>query len=125
MYSHVFLGANDIPASKAFYDSTMSVLGYGEGVLDAKGRCMYFSPTGVLGLTTPIDGQLASHGNGMTIGFLATSPEQVDIWHEVGVRNGGIACEDPPGIRDTDERKLYMAYLRDPAGNKISATCFL
>ncbi|WP_234497220.1 VOC family protein [Vibrio maritimus] len=125
MYSHIFLGSNDIPKSKVFYDATMATLGYKAGVLDAKGRCMYFSKTGVLGLTTPLDGNVASHGNGMTIGFLASSPEMVDRWHEAGLNSGGIECEDPPGIRDTGDRKIYMAYLRDPTGNKVSATYFL
>ncbi|HBL22177.1 MAG TPA: glyoxalase, partial [Alteromonas mediterranea] len=28
----------------------------------------------------------------------------------------------PPGIRGNGERQLYLAYLRDPAGNKLCAT---
>ncbi|EGR1133876.1 VOC family protein [Vibrio cholerae] len=36
--------------------------------------------------------------------------------------NGGVACEDPPGIRTSGQRKMYLAYLRDPAGNKLCAT---
>ncbi|MEG3693824.1 VOC family protein, partial [Vibrio coralliirubri] len=30
-----------------------------------------------------------------------------------------------PGARGSDERRLYMAYLRDPDGNKICATHFM
>ncbi|PKG55351.1 glyoxalase [Shewanella sp. Choline-02u-19] len=125
MFSHLMIGTNDVARSKVFYDEIMKVLGYSEGVIDEKGRCMYFSPSGVLGLTKPIDGEEASHGNGMTIGFLADSPEVVDEWHRVGMANGGIAIEEPPGVRGAGERKLYLAYLRDLDGNKICTTHFL
>jgi hypothetical protein len=48
------------------------------------------------------------------------SPEQADAWHEAGVANGGMTCEDPPGVRQaTEGRTLYLAYLRDPDGNKL------
>jgi hypothetical protein len=34
-----------------------------------------------------------------------------------------MMIEDPPGIRHgTEGRTLYLAYLRDPAGNKLCAT---
>ncbi|MFA0567886.1 VOC family protein [Vibrio gallaecicus] len=125
MFSHVMLGTDNVAQAKVFYDSIMKVLGYNEGVIDEKGRCMYFTPTGVLGLTKPIDGEQATHGNGMTIGFLANSPEVVNEWHRTGVDSGGTAIEGAPGVRDAGERKLYMAYLRDFDGNKICTTHFM
>lgn len=125
MFSHIMIGSNDVARSKVFYDAIMKVLNYNAGVIDEKGRCMYFSPTGVLGLTKPIDGKEASYGNGMTIGFLAESPEIVNEWHRVGLANGGVAIERPPGVRGTGDRQLYLAYLRDPDGNKICTTHFL
>ena len=69
----------------------------------------------------PIDGGPASCGNGSTIGFAADSPEMADAWHKAGLENGGTAIEDPPGLREGAGMKLYLAYLRDPAGNKICA----
>jgi catechol 2,3-dioxygenase-like lactoylglutathione lyase family enzyme len=69
----------------------------------------------------PIDGEPASHGNGSTLGFAIESEEQGLAWHAAGLANGGVACEDPPGVRDGGVMKLYLAYLRDPAGNKICA----
>ncbi len=125
MFSHMMIGTNDVARSKKFYDAIMKVLGYNEGIMDEKGRCMYLSPSGVLGLTKPIDGEDASHGNGMTIGFLADSPEVVNKWHRIGIENGGAAIEEPPGVRSTGMRRLYLAYLRDPDGNKICTTHFL
>ena len=72
-------------------------------------------------MTLPIDGKPATVGNGGTIGFACTSPAQADAWHAAGLANGGIAIEDPPGIREGAAGKLYLAYLRDPDGNKICA----
>lgn len=119
MFSHVMLGANDIDESKKFYDAIMAVLGYEAGVIDPLGRCFYKSDKDVFALTKPINGEAATHGNGFTLGFSATSPEQINKWHEVGLANGGRAVENPPGVRQSPNGDLYLAYLLDPAGNKI------
>ncbi|WP_406828653.1 VOC family protein [Microbulbifer sp. ARAS458-1] len=121
MFSHVMLGAKDIQESKAFYDAVLGELGYKPGVIDQRGRCFYFTDTGVFAITKPINGEPASCGNGSTIGFAVQSPEQGDRWHATGLANGGSECEDPPGVREGGGLKLYLAYLRDPAGNKICA----
>ena len=120
MFSHVMLGANDIEASKTFYDAVLGALGHAPGVYDDQGRVFYFTDNGIFALTKPIDGKPATCGNGSTIGFAAESPEAADAWHAAGLANGGTTCEDPPGARE-GAMKLYLAYLRDPAGNKICA----
>jgi catechol 2,3-dioxygenase-like lactoylglutathione lyase family enzyme len=119
MYSHIMLGANDLAASKAFYDATLGALGYGPGVQDDRGRVFWYTKAGIFSISIPIDGAAATPANGSTIGFAATSPEQADAWHAAGLAHGGTAIEDPPGVRDGGTMKLYLAYLRDPAGNKI------
>lgn len=121
MFSHIMVGTNDMEASKIFYDAVLGALGYKSGVIDPKGRCFYFTETGVFAITKPINGEPASHGNGSTIGFSAKSPEIADAWHAAGIANGGISCEDPPGIRQGAIGPIYLAYLRDPSGNKICA----
>ena len=121
MFSHVMVGANDMEASKAFYDALLGSLGYEPGTLDDKGRCFYITPTGIFSISIPIDGQPASAGNGSTVGFAVDSPEAADAWHAAGVANGGSHCEDPPGVREGALGQLYLAYLRDPAGNKLCA----
>ena len=118
MFSHIMLGANNIEESKKFYDAILGELGYAPGVIDPKGRCFYMTDSGIFALSVPIDGNPASHGNGSTVGFSVTGPEQGDAWHAAGVANGGTTCEDAPGVRDSG---MYLAYLRDPAGNKICA----
>ena len=121
MFSHIMVGANDISASKNFYDATLGALGIGPGATDDKGRVFYMTPTGIFAISKPIDGEPACHANGGTIGFAAPTPQAADAWHAAGVANGGTTCEDPPGVREGRIGKLYLAYLRDPAGNKLCA----
>ncbi|RLP53071.1 MAG: VOC family protein [Ketobacter sp.] len=121
MFSHVMLGATDMQASKKFYDAILGALGHEPGVMDDKGRCFYYTKTGVFALSVPINGEAACNGNGSTIGFAAKTPELADAWHAAGLENGGVTCEDPPGIREGNGVRLYIAYLRDPSGNKICA----
>jgi len=117
MFSHFVVGANDLEASKKFYDAIIGVLGGKEGFSDPKGRIIYMHDGGMLLVTKPIDGQPATHANGGTIGFKMSSPEQAKAWHDAGVAAGGTSCEDPPGERPGSG--MYLAYLRDPTGNKL------
>lgn len=120
MFSHVILGVNDLETSRKFYDALLGTLGIGPGVANGK-RYFYRSPAGLFGITQPINGETATHGNGSTLGFAAQSPEQADAFHAAGAANGGTPCEEPPGIRNGPSGPLYLAYLRDPDGNKICA----
>ena len=121
MFSHVMIGSNDIARSKQFYDALFGAIGGKPGVQDEKGRLIYAHNGGLFLVTKPIDGKPATHANGGTIGFAVTSPEQADAWHKAGVANGGTAIEDPPGVRQGSFGELYLAYLRDPDGNKLCA----
>lgn len=120
MFSHVMVGVNDLEASRKFYDAALGAIGIGPGVANKK-RYFYRSASGTFGITTPINGEPACHGNGSTIGFHVASPEQGAAFHAAGVANGGTTCEDPPGVRHSPMGDLYLAYLRDPDGNKICA----
>ncbi len=119
MFSHVMLGSNDIDRSKKFYDAVLGALGANPGFVDPMGRLIYAHDGGLLLLSKPIDGQPATHANGGTLGFNIATPEQADAWHAAGVANGGTTCEDPPGLRGA--MGFYLAYLRDPDGNKLCA----
>lgn len=121
MFTHIMLGANDVEASRQFYDAIFATLGIGAGVKDAKGRYFYITPRGAFAISQPINGEPACHGNGSTVGFYAKTPEAVEAWHAAGIANGGTRCEEPPGIRQGTLGKLHLAYLRDPSGNKICA----
>jgi catechol 2,3-dioxygenase-like lactoylglutathione lyase family enzyme len=119
MFSHVMVGTDDIDRSKKFYDAVFGAIGGKPGAQDANGRLVYVHNGGVFLVSKPIDGQPASHANGGTIGFAMTGPEVAEAWHKAGVANGGTSIEDPPGVRPGG--KMYLAYLRDPDGNKLCA----
>ena len=121
MYSHNMVGSNDLARSKTFYDATFKALGGNEAIVDDKGRLIYMHTGGLFLVTAPIDGQPATAGNGCTIGFAVDGPEQARAWHDAGVAAGGTSIEDPPGVREGGFGNLYLAYLRDPDGNKLCA----
>ena len=121
MFNHVMVGANDIDESKYFYDAVLGALGISPGVKDSEVRCRYHESNGVFMIKVPINGEPANSGNGSTIGFAAKNTAAVDSWHAAGVANGGSTCEDPPGVRNSGKFRVYLAYLRDPAGNKLCA----
>ena len=99
MFSHIMVGADDVEASKAFYDATLGALGIPPGRIDEKGRAFYMTPAGIFIVTKPINGEPASCANGATIGFAASSPAEADAWHAAGTAHGGTACEIP-GVRE-------------------------
>lgn len=124
MFTHVMVGANDLEKSKKFYDALMGVLGYREGVNDdtpIRRRYVYRSDGGAFYVSQPLDGMEATHANGGTVGFRCASADQVDLWHAAGVANGGSSAEAPPGLRTFAKGSVYLAYLRDPDGNKLCA----
>ena len=121
MFSHMMVGSNDIHRAKEFYDALFGAMGGNEAFVDPKNRLVYMHDDNIFIVTTPIDGEPASHANGGTIGFKMKNPEQADAWHAAGVAAGGTSIEDPPGWREGSFGKLYLAYLRDPDGNKLCA----
>lgn len=122
MFTHVTFGANDVEASRRFYDAALGALGLEPAAgPDPKGRYWWRTDRGAFAVGKPIDGDPACHANGGTLGFHAKTPDMVDAFHKAGIEAGGTSIEDPPGERNGPFGKLYLAYLRDPSGNKICA----
>jgi catechol 2,3-dioxygenase-like lactoylglutathione lyase family enzyme len=114
------IGTNDLEKAKSFYDTLLGTLGIAPASLEGH-RIFYRTRSGTFSISRPIDSKPATAANGGTIGFLAKTPEMADAWHAAGLANGGTTCEDPPGIREMGSMKMYIAYLRDPDGNKLCA----
>ncbi|MDQ0315667.1 VOC family protein [Amorphus orientalis] len=125
MFSHVMIGSNDIERSKRFYDAVLGTLGAGEPMRNTNAtgqiRLFYRHAGSTFCVTQPINGEAASFGNGGTIGFACASPEQVHEFHDTAVAHGGTSIENPPGARDSSMGSIYIAYVRDPDGNKLCA----
>ena len=125
MFNHVMIGTNDIERSKRFYDAVLGALGAGEPVRNTAGsghtRLFYRHDGSTFCVTEPINGEEVTFANGGTIGFKCNSPEQVREFHDAAIAHGGKSIEDAPGLRDGSLGAMYLAYVRDPDGNKLCA----
>ena len=125
MIAYVTVGADDMAAAKRFYCAFLPALGYGlgegpEGLSFAlpvpEGQHpllpdFYVKPT--------FDGQPATAGNGTMVAFEADTQAQVRQLHAAALDAGG-RDEGQPGFRAAYGPRFYVAYLRDPQGNKIA-----
>lgn len=120
MISYVTIGTNDMDQALGFYDPVMTALGYQRTFQDG-GWAGYAGPDGgpTVMICNPADGQPARAGNGIMVGLHAASEEQVQAFHAAALANGGTD-EGAPGLRPYGEG-YYLAYVRDPVGNKLSA----
>ncbi|HEY0683475.1 MAG TPA: VOC family protein [Steroidobacter sp.] len=125
MFNHVMVGSNDIERSKRFYDAVLGTLGAREPLRNRAGsghiRLFYRHDGNSFCVSEPINGEEATFANGGTIGFKCNSPEQVIAFHDAAIAHGGTSIEDPPGLRDGSLGPMYLAYVRDPDGNKLCA----
>lgn len=125
MFNHIMIGSNDIERSKRFYDAVLGTLGASEPLRNKAGsghiRLFYPHNGSVFCVTEPINGEQATFANGGTIAFKCNSPEQVQEFHDTALAHGGESIEEPPGLRDSGLGAMYLAYVRDPDGNKLCA----
>ncbi len=125
MFNHIMVGTNDIERSKRFYDAVLGTLGADEGNRHKSDsghmRVFYRHGGGTFGVSEPINNEPATFANGATLGFKCDSPEQVVAFHDKAVANGGTSIESPPGLRNGSLGAMYLAYVRDPDGNKLCA----
>ena len=125
MFSHVIVGSNDIERSKRFYDAVLGTLGAGEPLRNqastGHARLFYRHDGATFCVSEPINDEHATSANGGTIGFRCDSPEQVHVFHDTAIAHGGTSIEAPPGLREAKLGSMYLAYVRDPDGNKLCA----
>jgi catechol 2,3-dioxygenase-like lactoylglutathione lyase family enzyme len=123
MFAQIVIGSNDIAAARKFYDAVLATVGVPGGIFNKEIQRIYYRTSdGTFVVTKPADGNSATVANGGTLGFKCKTPEQAKAFHDAAVANGGVSIEDPPGWRNLGERKVYLAYVRDPSGHKLCAT---
>ena len=118
MIAYSTLGTNDMDRSIAFYDATLGALG-AVREMTSTSWTRYGRPgeRAKVCLTPPFDRQPATFGNGTMLAFQAPDHAAVDAFHAAALAKGG-SDEGAPGIR---EGTHYVAYVRDPDGNKLCA----
>ena len=121
IFTHVVVGTNDLERARSFYDATLGVLGL-KRVMNLDKASLWGIEAPEFMVTRPGNGQPATHANGGTISFAASSLDAVRKFHEVALANGA-KDEGAPGPRSFTPT-AYAAYVRDPDGNKICAYCF-
>lgn len=120
MISYVTIGTDDLDQAVRFYDPVLAALGCERTFMEG-GWAGYASKDGgpQVMLCKPQNGQAARAGNGIMVGFKADSEEQVQAFHAAALAAGGTD-EGAPGLRPYGDG-YYLAYVRDPVGNKLSA----
>ena len=125
MFNHIMIGSNDIERSKRFYDAVLGTLGASEPLRNKADsghtRLFYRHDGSTFCVSEPINGEEATFANGGTIAFKCKSPDQVREFHDVAIANGGSSIEGAPGLREGSLGAMYLAYVRDPDGNKLCA----
>jgi len=118
MLSYATVGSNDLEKSLPFYTELLALQGAAKIFDHPRGGAM-FGKDGkpVLAVLTPFDRNPATVGNGTMIAFDLPSREAVDAFHAKALALGG-SDEGAPGERGPG---FYLAYFRDPEGNKFCA----
>lgn len=118
MIGYVTIGTNDLESSRRFYDAVLAPLG-GKIIVNAPGLMIFYGTEGgstMLALCNPYDKGVASFGNGSMFGIPAATHALVDEAYRVALENGATD-EGAPGYRTP---QMYIAYFRDPVGNKLA-----
>jgi catechol 2,3-dioxygenase-like lactoylglutathione lyase family enzyme len=122
MLAYVLVGTNNLKRAAKFYDAALKPL----GLARAGGTARYigYGPKGAPNqarfyVTKPYNKKRATFGNGTMIALAAKSKRAIDAFHAAALANGGTD-EGKPGPRPAGA-KNYVAYARDPDGNKICA----
>ncbi len=124
MLAYIMVGTSNIKRSAKFYDAALAPLGLvqtgtgktyiGYGPKNAPMKTQFY-------VTKPYNKKPATFGNGTMISLAAKSRRAVDGFHAAALAAGG-KDEGKPGPRPADGTN-YVAYARDPDGNKICAYC--
>ncbi|RQO78429.1 glyoxalase [Aquitalea sp. FJL05] len=119
MIGYVTLGSNDLQRAAAFYDTLLAGIGASRLWEMDRGICWGTHPERPqLAIMQPFNGEPATVGNGVMVGFYLDSRTGVDQLHAHALQLGS-QDEGAPGLRGDD---FYGAYFRDPDGNKLC--CF-
>jgi len=118
MIVNVCFGTRDLAKAGQFYDAVMGAGGHAR--TGETERSIFYGSQGQgsgFAVTLPYDGNPATNGNGTMATVGVANREAVDAMHAAALAQGGT-CEGPPGVRANG---FYVAYWRDPDGNKMNA----
>ena len=120
MLHHISFGVTNLERSAAFYDATLSALGYVRVWADET-AVGYGYPGGDDKLAIKLQSlQAVAPGPGFHLAFSAPSREAVARFHAEALKNGGTDNE-APGLRPDYGDNYYAAFVVDPDGYRVEA----
>lgn len=117
--SHVSLGTNQYGEAKAFYLEVLATIGC-KLIMEHPGAAAFGKDFPEFWIQEPLDGSRAAVGNGVHVGFMAASRDEVDEFYKIALR-AGATTDGPPGKRHDYGEPYYGCFVRDLDGNKIEA----
>ncbi|MXO65189.1 VOC family protein [Altericroceibacterium endophyticum] len=120
MFNHLYIGSNNMDASRKFYGAIFSALGRETAIDLPNGGIAYPGEGGTFIVAPPADGEAAPAYNGFTLGLQAADYATVEAFYKAGLENGGKDAGEP-GFRENSPGNMYGAYLYDPCGQKLCA----
>lgn len=117
MIAYTTLGTNDLKRSATFYDALLAELGAKRLMENDRMVIWMQQPnTPMFAVCLPYDGKAATVGNGTMVSLAVPTSAQVDALYQKALALGGTD-EGKPGQRLPG---FYIAYFRDPDGNKLN-----
>jgi catechol 2,3-dioxygenase-like lactoylglutathione lyase family enzyme len=121
MLHHVSVGVSDVARAAKFYDAVLGTLGYKRVMEFLPYALAYGEDHPEFWIQLPHDQKPMSVGNGVHLGFIARTKNQVMKFHAAALANGG-SNNGEPGPRPDYGPDYYGAFIYDLDGNKIEAT---
>ncbi len=122
MTLYTTVGVSDLPRAVAFYDAVLGALGHARSANWTDGWAGWgpcYDDGVSFWICRPFDGRAPDPGNGGMVAFRAADEAQVQAFHAAALAHGGRS-EGAPGTRSYYEPSFYVAYVRDPDGNKLA-----
>ena len=117
---HMSIGTNQLKKTGDFYKALLPILGINL-VSEYEHAIAFGKDYPEFWVQVPFDQQESSTGNGVHIGFVATTKKQVDDFY-VKAMLLGARCNGKPGIRPEYGKPYYGCFIIDLEGNKIEAS---
>ena len=127
MIDHLSTYATDFPATRAFYDGTLPVLGYSVQAEFVAEWDTEFPERRVCGYGPPGKAvfwiiETRQQATPRHVAFSAADREAVARFHRGGLAAGGTD-NGAPGLRPQYHEHYFGAFLLDPDGNNVEAVC--
>jgi catechol 2,3-dioxygenase-like lactoylglutathione lyase family enzyme len=118
---HISFGISDLERAAAFYDATMTALGYARVFTGSRSIGYGLPGTNNHRFSLKLEvGPVTPPGPGFHLAFNAQSRDAVDRFYAAALRLGGTD-QGAPGLRLHYGPDYYAAFVLDPDGYRLEA----